>query len=587
MDAGVSALTEQVPDTPAAMEATPELLRALCAKEGTAELYRELTQAEYPTCYPCLVDVLRVFRFVRVPLARLLEISSPLRTRQFSLADWFNHPHRRASTCSVVHPGVSTDTDTKDHSSCGDGDCATDDAYAVRESASTCTHIQLCVRQLQAVRPSCTELSARMVHPVARQLAMLLNKAATRCTGKNCTSDAACTSDETTCRSHSRFCGNISYPLCAQVLGRFIDSNVGRSTVASLLSVANNSSALHHTRLSDIPAPSTSMGHPDRRCSGDSRGSASACSAAERPTAGPVLATSTMYVGISSLGASTPFARELSRAVEALLSQCGSAVISGTRSDVCACVSRSRVAAHAAAAPLLLVGAGTGIAPMMAAVHTLLRHRQQHQGRCEVEKTADCRHRERHSSSEVKSSLARCGAVMEQTTSSTVNSDTYLLSDPALPCIVFYGARSMSELVYDRTLGEACRWGVVQRYERAVSRELASEASVNTMTQEEDCYADDKGGCARVRHGRVTDLLRLRAAVVRHALLEAGGRLFACGPAKMLRDTRDTLMKEVLLSPEEKNAQTVCREELEQRMSALEARSQVIFESWSKLSVFE
>ncbi|KAK7197942.1 oxidoreductase-like protein [Novymonas esmeraldas] len=69
----------------------PERVRLLeiCASTDKGpRLLRTLANSSAPLCYPSLVDVLEVFSFVRIPLDRLLEVSGPLQTRKYSLANW-------------------------------------------------------------------------------------------------------------------------------------------------------------------------------------------------------------------------------------------------------------------------------------------------------------------------------------------------------------------------------------------------------------------------------------------------------------------------------------------------------------------
>ncbi|CBZ25820.1 oxidoreductase-like protein [Leishmania mexicana MHOM/GT/2001/U1103] len=64
------------------------LLEACASSETGPQLLRLLSKSSAPLCYPSLVDVLEVFSFVNIPLDRLLEVSGPLQTRRYSLANW-------------------------------------------------------------------------------------------------------------------------------------------------------------------------------------------------------------------------------------------------------------------------------------------------------------------------------------------------------------------------------------------------------------------------------------------------------------------------------------------------------------------
>ncbi|TPP41735.1 Protein kinase domain family protein [Leishmania donovani] len=64
------------------------LLEACASSETGPQLLRSLSKSSTPLCYPSLVDVLEVFSFVQIPLDRLLEVSGPLQTRRYSLANW-------------------------------------------------------------------------------------------------------------------------------------------------------------------------------------------------------------------------------------------------------------------------------------------------------------------------------------------------------------------------------------------------------------------------------------------------------------------------------------------------------------------
>lgn len=67
---------------------TPELLEECASIKNGPQAFRYLANNGNPLCYPCLVDVLEVFSFVKMPLDRLLEVSGPLRARKFSVASF-------------------------------------------------------------------------------------------------------------------------------------------------------------------------------------------------------------------------------------------------------------------------------------------------------------------------------------------------------------------------------------------------------------------------------------------------------------------------------------------------------------------
>ncbi|CCD12919.1 unnamed protein product [Trypanosoma congolense IL3000] len=60
-----------------------------CASDETAPLiHKFIVSDRSAVCYPRLIDILSVFPFVKLPLARLLEVSGPLRSRKFSVVDY-------------------------------------------------------------------------------------------------------------------------------------------------------------------------------------------------------------------------------------------------------------------------------------------------------------------------------------------------------------------------------------------------------------------------------------------------------------------------------------------------------------------
>lgn len=197
------------------------------------------------------------------------------------------------------------------------------------------------------------------------------------------------------------------------------------------------------------------------------------------------------FLGTSLLG-TTSFAKELRRAV-----------VDATR------------AGHSPRWPhVFLIGAGTGIAPLMAAVRELAQHRK-----------------------------------------GLTSPDTAL----AFPCAVIYGARTPAELVYHEDLCAAMQAGAISRY-------------TYTLSREDDAK---KGGC------HVTDVLRQCAEEVRRSLLEENGRLFACGPAQMLRSVRQLLQTTIL--SEADDDESVC----EQRVLLLADRQQILFDEWSSVSALD
>ncbi|KAG5507104.1 hypothetical protein JKF63_05850 [Porcisia hertigi] len=126
------------------------------------------------------------------------------------------------------------------------------------------------------------------------------------------------------------------------------------------------------------------------------------CCAARSTTSTAAVSQRVIYVTFSSLGSSF-FAQQLQSGCTSLCDP---------------------VHAKCLRSPLFLIGCGTGIAPLIAAITQLRFHR----------------------------------------TSVAAGSSPF-------PCWVFYGARTKAELLYDETLKEALRAGAITRYEYAISRE--------------------------------------------------------------------------------------------------------------------
>ncbi|KAH9589227.1 Oxidoreductase-like [Trypanosoma melophagium] len=163
---------------------------------------------------------------------------------------------------------------------------------------------------------------------------------------------------------------------------------------------------------------------------------------------------------------------------------------------------------------LILVGAGTGIGPMMSAVHELLRYRY----------------------SNAWSELTKPN------------------------CWVIYGARNFSELLFHRKLQEALKSNAISRYDVALSR------------QNEEGY-----------HKYVTDVLESHSEELRSELLEKGARLFACGPAAVLKSLRQRLMHHILVPKGNDDDESV----REQRVLLLERKGQLVFDIWGTVNIFE
>lgn len=110
-----------------------KLLEECASSDRGADLFRALSNNAAPLCYPSLTDVLETFSFVKIPLDRLLEVSGPLRPRQFSIANY-------------IPDGVAVD------------------------------RIQLCMREVCA--PRSRNLKASAVSGSPRRVAEMLNEAA-------------------------------------------------------------------------------------------------------------------------------------------------------------------------------------------------------------------------------------------------------------------------------------------------------------------------------------------------------------------------------------------------------------------------
>lgn len=65
-----------------------ELLKVCGSSEVAPLIYKATVSGNATPCFPRLIDVLNVFSFVNFPLARLLEVSGPLRARKFSVANY-------------------------------------------------------------------------------------------------------------------------------------------------------------------------------------------------------------------------------------------------------------------------------------------------------------------------------------------------------------------------------------------------------------------------------------------------------------------------------------------------------------------
>ncbi|RNC50743.1 oxidoreductase-protein [Trypanosoma cruzi] len=161
---------------------------------------------------------------------------------------------------------------------------------------------------------------------------------------------------------------------------------------------------------------------------------------------------------------------------------------------------------------LILVGAGTGIAPLVCAVHELVRYRQGGVG--------------------CKTQIPNCWVV--------------------------YGARDFAELVYHRKLQEALELNAISRYDVSISRS-SSEGYLKYVTDVLDTYSEE----------------------LRGALLERGARLFACGPAALLKSLRLRLANNILSSNDDDESVR------EQRVLLLEKRGQLMFDVWSAVNIFE
>ncbi|RNF09188.1 putative oxidoreductase [Trypanosoma rangeli] len=65
-----------------------KLLEHCASKEVAPFIYKKIMNGGSALCYPHLIDMFHVFPFVKLPLARLLEVSGPLRPRRFSVANY-------------------------------------------------------------------------------------------------------------------------------------------------------------------------------------------------------------------------------------------------------------------------------------------------------------------------------------------------------------------------------------------------------------------------------------------------------------------------------------------------------------------
>ncbi|KEG13094.1 putative oxidoreductase [Trypanosoma grayi] len=75
-----------------------ELLETCASKEVAPFVYKTVMNNGAPLCYPRLIDMLDIFPFIRLPIARLLEVSGPLRPRKFSVVDYTTRDSS-AGTC--------------------------------------------------------------------------------------------------------------------------------------------------------------------------------------------------------------------------------------------------------------------------------------------------------------------------------------------------------------------------------------------------------------------------------------------------------------------------------------------------------
>ncbi|RNF26771.1 putative oxidoreductase-like protein [Trypanosoma conorhini] len=143
-----------------------KLLENCASKEVAPFLYRKVMNEGSALCYPRLIDMLNVFHFVQIPLARLLEVSGPLRPRRFSVTDY-----------------------------------TLDDSSAVGRLRS----VQLCLRRVDVSSMTADDAGSGK-EDVARTLARHLRAAALHCD----------TSDSSNCNM-TRPCffkGHVSHPLC-------------------------------------------------------------------------------------------------------------------------------------------------------------------------------------------------------------------------------------------------------------------------------------------------------------------------------------------------------------------------------------
>lgn len=206
---------------------------------------------------------------------------------------------------------------------------------------------------------------------------------------------------------------------------------------------------------------------------------------------------SSMFVGSSLFGTSV-FSQQLTRALASV----------------------AQSSAQSPAAKVFLIGAGTGIAPLMAVVETLVRMRR--------------------------------------------NSNT---SDAPFPFHVWYGARTMAELVYHDSLTAAAEQRAIASYMFAVSRDAPPpqpQSSTNTSAPQPKY---------------VTDIMRSNAVALQQSLMDGGGLLFACGPSKVLGSVNEALQSVLGESDDDESMR-------QHRVLLLEGKNQVMFDVWSSIRDF-
>eukprot|EP00796_Vickermania_ingenoplastis_P012345 gene12345-8473_t len=160
-----------------------------------------------------------------------------------------------------------------------------------------------------------------------------------------------------------------------------------------------------------------------------------------------------MYAGTAAFGRTT-FAKCLSAAVTPSLRGNLTAAGTGSAPSCCGdcCSTSSQRAALCLPRKLYLMGMGTGMAPLMAAVYALYQEAQ----------------KQAHEAEEVSDGERRPGWFFD--------------------CTVWYGARTLEELVFHAPLRAACTSGAIAAYRYAVSR----------ATEDEEAEVEgNRGGIAR------------------------------------------------------------------------------------------